>query len=152
MTITARTAPTGIPMINGFKTTIAFAANAAVKFWEETVAPPGFDGGEKVEMTSMLNISDRTYAAQVLKTLTDTNITAFWVPALYTDIVALINTNGWITVHLPDLSNIRFVGYLQSAIPQAHTNNSPPKIDIKINVTNRLNNGIETVPVWTATV
>ncbi len=149
MPTTPRTAPTGAAMQDGYKTVIAFAADPDILLWEESVQPPGVDGGEKMSMTTMFNDEWHTFAAQALKMLTDSAITCKYVPAAYPLIVALVNINGWITIHFPNLGTLDFVGYLQSAIPNSHEIGTPPTIALKINPTNRLNTGVETDPVYT---
>ncbi len=150
MTTIPRVAPTSkVPLTDGFKTKIAFASDPDVAFWENSSTPPGIDGGEKVAMSNMFNVDWHTDAPQALKRLTDSSLNAFWNPKYLAEVLALINVNGWITVTFSDGTTLDFVGYLQSAIPQSFEIGQPPMIAIKINPTNRLNTGVETVPVIT---
>lgn len=151
MTTTARTTPSGVPLEDGFSTKIAFAADPNIDFWEMSVQPPGLDIGEKIETTSMLNDTWRTFAAQVLKTLTDSNLTVKYDPAVYDQIIALQGVNGWITLHFPNGDTLDFVGYLQSFTPQTNEIGQLPTAAIKINPTNQLL-GVETAPDYTAAV
>ena len=69
--ITARTTPAGIMLKDGYSTKIAFAADPDVSFWEKTVKPPGIDGGDGIEQTTMHNSAYRTMRSRSLKTLTE---------------------------------------------------------------------------------
>ena len=54
-TIGTKPTPTGVPLRDGQWTHISFAADETVGFWEKTVQPFGFDGGEPVDQTTMHN-------------------------------------------------------------------------------------------------
>ena len=45
-TVTARGTPAGTKLDDGFSTKVAFAADPTIAFFEKTVQPPGFDGGD----------------------------------------------------------------------------------------------------------
>lgn len=149
MATTTRATPSGAYLNDGYSTKIAFALDSDIEFWEKSVQPPGLDIGDKIETTSMLNTEWKTFAAQSLKTLTDSTVTASYDPLLYSSIQNLIGKNGWITVHFPNGDKLDFVGYLQSFVPQSHEIGAQPTCSIKINPTNQLL-GVETDPVYTA--
>ena len=135
--VTARSTPTGKFLDDGFSTKIAFARDADVNFWEKTVQPPGFDGGDAIETTTMHNVTYRTMAARALKTLTDCSITVAYDPAVYTEILNnLINQEGAITVHFSDGSTLAFFGYLQKFEPGECQEGEQPEADITIVATN----------------
>ena len=153
MTTTTRVVPTVLDMEDGFSTKIAFKLDPNIEFFENSVTPPGIDVGEKIDMSSMLNEEWRTFAAQVLKTLTDVTINASYNPVLYPSVVALVGKNDWITIHFPNGAKLNFYGYLQSAVPQSHEIGAKPMIALKINPTNRHpTTGVETDPVFVAAV
>jgi hypothetical protein len=52
-TPTARVAPAGIKLKDGFPTKITLAADTNIEFWEKQVKPPGIDGGDAVVQTTM---------------------------------------------------------------------------------------------------
>jgi len=132
----ARGTPTGTKLDDGFSIKIAFTADPDVDFWEKTVTPPGIDGGDAIEQTTMHNTAWRTFAARLLKTLTDASITAAYDPLVYDQIVALINVEGLITVHFPDTSTLDFYGFLKSFAPSDHSEGSQPEADLTIVPTN----------------
>lgn len=133
---TARVTPVGIKLKDGFSTTVAFAADPNVSFWEKTVKPPGLDGGDAIEQTTMHNVRLRTMASRSLSTMTPMNLTAAYDPAVYTQILALINVEGSITVHFPDGSRLSFFGFLQSFETQDMSEGEQPEADIVVTPTN----------------
>jgi hypothetical protein len=149
MTTTARGTPEGEYLRDGFRTLIAFEDDPTVSFWEQTVQPPGIDGGDKIDITTMHNDDWRTFAARSLKTLTEISGTCLYDPGVYESILDLINKNGWITVHFPDESTLDFVGYLKDFIPAALVEGTPPTANYTIVPTNELN-GSEVEPEYTS--
>ncbi|GIW60121.1 MAG: hypothetical protein KatS3mg087_1187 [Patescibacteria group bacterium] len=149
MATTARTAPTGKRLSDGFSTKIAFAADPDVTFWEISVTPPGWDGGDKIDDTTMFNTAYRTFAPRKLIEGTDISAVVAYDPKVINEILALINVNGWITVHFPNGDTLDFVGYLKSFVPSELSEGERPTADITIVVTNRLDTGVETAPVFT---
>lgn len=150
-TTSARIAPTGIKLDDGFSTTISFARKTNINLWEKTVKPPGLDGGEKIEQTTMLNIAYRTFTARALKTVTDCTFNAQYDPGVYTDILALINLEGSVTIHFPDGSTYDFYGYLGKFEPAELQEGSPPMAACTIFPTNYdPTNKVEAAPVLTS--
>ena len=150
MTTTTRVTPVGIHMDDGFSTKIAFAADANVSFWEKTVTPPGVEGGDAIETTTMHNVTWRTMAARKLRTLTDASITVMYDPWVFDQIVALVNIEGEITVHFPNGDTLDFWGFLKSFVPGELVEGSPPEAEITIVCTNQNLSGVEVSPTLTA--
>lgn len=149
MVTTARSTPSGDLLEDGYQSLIAFAADADISLWEKSVQPPGIEGGDEIDITTMHNVTWRTRAARSLKTLTNSSITVAYDPAVYTQILALINVNGWITVHFPDGSTLDFVGYLKNFTPNELSEGAQPEASCEIVPTNQLA-GVETAPEYTA--
>lgn len=149
MTTTARDTPVGTSLDDGYSTKIAFAEDADVSFWEKTVTPPGVEGGDAIETTTMHNTTWRTKAARSLKELTDGAITCAYDPAVYDQIIALVNVEGEITCHFSDSSTLDFWGYLKSFVPQECQEGEQPEAEIEIVCTNENSSGTETGPNWT---
>lgn len=112
-TPSARVAPVGIKLKDGFSALITLAADTDVSFWEKTVKPPGIDGGDSIEQTTMHSTTWRTFAARSLKTLTEMTCKAAYDPAVYTQLVSLINVPTTVTVRFSDGSTLAFYGYLK---------------------------------------
>jgi len=155
-TITARSLPSPASgkMPDGFPTTIAFAANAAIQFWEVTTQPPGIDGGEPINNTTMLNILWRTMRARKLKTLTPIKVTAAYDPDAFnsaTNLVTMINHEDSVTVHFPTNDTVAFYGYLQKAEPAEHKEGEMPLLTITVVPTNwDPANNVEAGPLYTS--
>lgn len=133
---TDRTTPAGTKLDDGFSTKIAFAADPDVSFWEKTVQPPGIDGGDPIDTTTMHNTAWRTMAARALKTLTESSLTVAYDPVVYDQIIALVNVEGAITVHFPNGDTLDFFGFLQTFEPDSNEEGSQPEATITIVPTN----------------
>lgn len=134
--VTARSIPSGLKMDDGYQALIAFAADPDVSFWEKTVKPPGVDGGDAIETTTMHNDTYRTMASRALKTLTEASCTAAWDPKLYDQIIALINVETSITIHFPSGATLAFFGFLKSFDPSELKEGEQPEASITIVCTN----------------
>lgn len=150
-TAAARSAPAGIRIDDGFSTLIAFATIPTISFWEKTVTPPGIDGGDAIDTTTMHNVLWRSRASRALKTLTDSSLKAAYDPNLYNSILALINLETTITVHFPDGSTLAFFGFLQKFEPGDLAEGTQPECTITIVPTNiDPVNHVEAAPVLTS--
>jgi len=135
-TLTARVAPLGIALADGYSTKIAFAADSDISFWEKSVSPPSLDGGDTIEVSTMHNSVYRTFAARALITLGESSITAAYDPDAYDEIIGIINVNTSVTVHFPDGSTLTFWGYLRTFEPGDNTEGEQPEATITIQPTN----------------
>jgi len=149
---TVRVTPVGIKLDDGFSTKIAFARDSNVSFWEKSVSPPGLDGGEAIETTTMHNLIYRTMASRALVTLTESSLTVAYDPNVYNDILTnLINQEGSITVHFPDSSKLDFYGYLRTFEPSELSEGEQPEATVTITPTNfDPVNRVEAAPVLTS--
>lgn len=134
---TARVAPTGLYLIDGHSTKIAFARDSDISFWEKSPQPPGMDGGDPIDVTTMHNTTWRTMRPRSLTTLTELSITAAYDPVCYTDILNnLLNQEGSITVTFSDGSTLDFFGYLKTFEPNEVEEGEQPEASITIQPTN----------------
>ena len=149
---TERVAPAGIRLDDGYQTLIAFALDPDVSFWEKTVKPPGLDGGDAIDTTTMHNVTWRTFAARQLKTLTNAQTKVSYDPNVYNNILSnLINREGAITVHFPDGSTLDFFGFLRTFDPQPLTKGQMPRATVAFTPTNYdPANNVEAGPVLTS--
>ncbi len=136
-------------MEDGFSTIIAFPSHPSVAFEEKTVTPPGVSGGGQNDVTTMRNTTWRTMAPKKLKTLTESTFEAAYDPAVFDDIVAMVNDNQLITITFPDASTLAFYGWLDDFIPNANEEGSQPTANCTIQISNRTDAGVETAPVYT---
>lgn len=110
---TARGTPTGIMLERGYSTKITFAANPTVSFWEKSIQPPGVDGGDAIDITTMHSVTWRNMAPASLKTLSECSVTAAYDPNLYNQALDLVNVETTVTITFPDASTLAFYGFLQ---------------------------------------
>jgi len=134
---------------DGHQTLIGFAVNPSVKFYEKTVTPPGVDGGGENDTTTMLNTAWRTRAPKKLKTLSNASITVAYDPAVYPQIVAMVNVNTLITVTFADGDTLAFWGWLNSFTPGEAQEGEQPTAQIEIIPSNQNDSGVETAPIHT---
>lgn len=147
-TATVRTTPTGKFLGDGHSTKIAFSRNAGVNLWEKTVKPPGIDGGDPVDVTTMHNITWTTLNPRKLRTMTESTFTAAYDPVVYTEILSLVNAEGSVTVIFPDGSTLAFFGYLQKFEPNDNKEGEQPEATCTIACTNYdPTNDVEAGPV-----
>ena len=153
---TSRTSPpTGTKLDDGFATLITISGNPAISFWEKTVTPPGVEGGDPVDTSTMHNVTWRTLSPPVLKTLTEVTLTAAYDPVLYDStganpIVQAINDRRTITVKFADGSTVAFYGYLRAFTPGDSSEGAQPEATVTIQPTNVDASNNEEGPVYTA--
>lgn len=149
---TARTTPAGRKLDEGFPTKIAFSRLPGASFWEKTVQPPGVDGGEPVDITTMHNVAWRTRNPRVLVDLMPHTVKAAYDPNWYNQIVnTLINAKGSVTVRFPDGSTLDYFGYLQKIEPDQIEEGKQPEATLTIVPTNwDYVNNVESPPVLTS--
>ncbi len=76
---------------------------------------------------------------------------AAYDPVVYTDILALINAPGGVTVHFPDGSTLDFYGYIKKFEPAALKEGEQPEATVTIVPTNYdPANHVEASPVLTS--
>jgi hypothetical protein len=148
---TERVTPTAKKMDDGYKTLITFAANPSIEFWEKTVTPPGVDGGDPLDTTTMHSTRWRTRAPRALITLGEVKATVEWNPSLYVSILALINKKDTVTIRFPDQSTLAFFGFLRLFDPGDLAEGGEPTASITVTPTNADPvTGAEQAPVYTA--
>lgn len=137
LTTTTRSTPVGVPLDDGYSTKIALANDPDISFWEKTVKPPGLDGGDAIDTTTMHNSTYRTFASRALSTMTDITITAAWDPQCYDSVLAQINVEQSITVHFPNGDRLDLYGFLRTFEPQDHVEGTHPEVNLTITPTNQ---------------
>lgn len=145
--------PAGIRLDTGHRTTICFSADTNIGLWEKTVKPPGFDGGDPVDTTTMWNTTWRTKNPNDLIEMSDSEATCAYDPLMYTDLLALLDVKTTITNTFPDLSQLSYYGFLQAWEPGELAIGEQPESDVTIAVTNQdPQSGAETSPLYTNVV
>jgi hypothetical protein len=142
--------PSGKDLEDGFSTIITMANAANVAFWEQSVKPPGFDGGDLIPQTTMRNSVWRTFAPRKLKTLTAMTFKAAYDPKVIGDINNQMNINQLYTVTHSNGAKWSFYGVLNKFDPDEETEGNKPTASCTITPTNRDNTGAEVGPTYTA--
>jgi hypothetical protein len=137
-------------LTDGHPTTISFSAgtSAAAYLWEKTVTPPGVSGGGENDTTNMHNSIWRTRQPKVLKTLSNMSFDAQYDPAIYDEIVGMVNVNQQITVTFSDGSTLVFWGWLDEFTPGSCEEGTPPIASCTIIPSNLNDSDVETAPVY----
>jgi len=137
-TASTRLTPTGIKLPDGYQSLITFSRDRDVSFWEKTVKPPGLDGGDAIDTTTMHNVLYRTFTSRSLQTMTDAATTVAYDPAVFSQILTnLVNQPGVVTVAYPDGSTLAFYGYLRSFEPNELSEGAQPEASVTITCTNQ---------------
>ncbi len=132
---------------DGFSTLIEFSANTSIKLWEKSVTPPGVSGGGANETTTMRNTEWRTNSPKKLKTLTEGGAQCAYDPAVFPEIVAMVNVNQEITITFADGDTLTFWGWLDEFIPGEIVEGEQPTAEIKIIPSNQDNSRVEQAPI-----
>jgi len=148
--VTARTTPVGYKMPDGYRSTFAAAAKPGLQLWEVSGKPPGIDGGEMINTTTMLNNIWRTWDARHLKTLTPLTFKAAFDPDVWNDLLNMINTPGAWTFHYPSGDALSFYANLEKVEPEDFEEGKMPMVTCTLTPTNwDPVNFVEAAPVYT---
>lgn len=131
-----RSTPGQAPAKDGLSTKIALENDSDIEFWEVEVQPPGVDGGDAIEMTTMHSVTWRIFRSRQLKTLTEFTVRAFYAQDVYVSILAQINNEQTITIIHPDTDKTSFYGFMRRFEPQPNVEGQPPEANITFMPTN----------------
>jgi hypothetical protein len=133
---------------DGFSTTITLTG-AGTTFWEKTVQPPGIDGGEPIDTTTMRNEHLRTKWPRSLYDVTPMELNVAYDPTVYNTIKSEVNKNQEMVTTLPDDTTITWWGYLKTFTPEALEEGKEPAARITLVPTNVNDSNEETPPTVT---
>lgn len=131
-------------MKDGFSTTISVAG---LSFREKGVKPPGLDGGDGIDITTMRNTKYRTKWPKSLIGVDAISTTVSYESSQYGAALAAINVNGAIVVTLPDSHTITVYGFIQKFEPTEHKEGTQPEAALTLCITN-MNGDTEAGPVY----
>jgi len=130
--------PAGIHFDDGYSTRIVFSADTDIGLWMKTVTPPGWDGGDEIDITTMHNSALRTFAARSLATLTEFSTTCAWDPLVYDGVKNnLLNVETTVAVYFPDGTSLAFYGFLKRFEPGEMVEGEQPEATVTVQPTNR---------------
>jgi len=135
---------------DGFSTTIAFADDSDVQMEVKEITPPGLTGGGEIDTTTMANTAWRTKYPKSLKTASECSLVVAWDPALYDEIITMLNANQLCTITFPDSSTLAFWGWIDEFTPNASTEGEQPTANMTIIPSNRNDSNVETAPAYSA--
>lgn len=147
-TPTARQTPTGQKMDDGFSTKITFAADPDVALWEKSITPPGLDGGDPIDTTTMFNTDLRTKALRQLMEMKESSFTAAYRAGTLPQLIALINVLTVITLTFPNGKTWAFWGGLTKFEPGPLEEGTFPEATCTIAPTNEDTAGNEQLPAY----
>jgi hypothetical protein len=129
---TVRGTPAGIKLRDGFRTHITFSIDPTLELWEKNVTPPGIEGGDAIDQTTMHNIFRRTKAPRQLYEVSDSSMTCAYDPACYDAIRDMVNVPQTITCTFSDGSTFADYGWLRSFLPTEHVEGEQPEAEVVI--------------------
>lgn len=129
---TTRQTPTGIKLDDGFSTKVTFGSDPDLSVWEKEVTPPGKEGGDPIDTTTMWNDTYETVRPRALIKSTNGQILVAYDPAVVDDIEAMVNVETTITFTYPDGTTEAIFGFLKSFQRQAMQRNAQPQATIEI--------------------
>ncbi len=148
-TATARGTAGGSPIPDGYQSLVTFKLDATIELFEKTVTPPGVDGGDAIETTTMHNATWRTFAARGLKTLTEMTFVAAYDVAVYEAIISIINDDTEVvTVTWSDGDTLAFYGFLKMFEPGELSEGVQPEATVTVVPTNVDDTGAEFGPAY----
>jgi hypothetical protein len=136
-TPTVRVTPSGRKLGDGYKTLVTLAADTNIELWEKSVTPPGIEGDDPNDTTTMHNTTWRTKSPRTLATMTPMSLSCQYDPVAYSSVVALVNVVTTVTVHFPDGSTLAFYGFVKSFQPDALEEGKIPEAKVEIVPTNQ---------------
>lgn len=140
-------------LTDGCKTTVTFYAlgtGVTIKLKETSCTPPGIEGGEPNDTTTMRNTNWRTKQPKKFKELSDGSAEFQYDPAIYDQILSIINVNGVIRWDFPDGSALEHWGWLRNFTPGPCVEGSMPTATGTIVGGNQDDSGNEVAPDYQA--
>ena len=149
---TARGAPSGIALKEGFSVEMTFALLPTASLWCKTMKPLPITNNDSIDTTTQKNTAVKTRRPRVLNdTGPETTFKATYDPNLRSQIRStLVGKEGSITQWFPDNSSEDFFGYLKTADFEEMAEGELPIVNITVVCTNWDPVGrVEAGPVYT---
>lgn len=146
-----RVAPVGKKLDDPFPTTVAFSAKPSLGLWEKSITPPGIDGREPIDVTTMFNQHVTGKAPRVLKDFTNAKGKYQYDPSKLADYITMINQRQTLTTWFASGDSWCYYGYIQKFTPTENSDSTePPMADVEVVVTNiDPATNLEALPVMT---
>jgi hypothetical protein len=140
-------------LTDGCPTTVQFFAlgsSVTILLKETSCTPPGIEGGDANDTTTMRNTTWRTKQPKQFIELSDGSAEFQYDPAIYDQILSIINVNGKILWTFPDGSTLEHWGWLKNFTPGPLTEGSMPTASGTIIGGNQDDEGNEVAPDYAA--
>lgn len=135
--LAVRAIPLAIRLDCGYQSLVVFKSKENLAIFEKTVQPPGFDGGDAIKTTTMLNSDWETKAPQRLAGHDDAVVVAAYDPHVMSVLNnVLINVPDSITWAYPEGSAEVYWAYLQKVAKSPLQKDQQPEMTLTIVVTN----------------
>lgn len=145
---TARQNPTGVKLKDGYRTLVTFSSDPSISVWERSINPPGLEGGDPVDTTTMHNDVWRSMSSRALVSMTEFSMEVGYDPIIFSDLLALLNVETTVTVTFPDGSTLAFYGFLKNFAPGTLKEGEFPTASVTVVPTNAdPTTGAEEAPV-----
>lgn len=140
---TVRQAPTGVRIPDGFVTKLCFHSQPALGVWEKQVKPPGFDGGEMIDISTMFNTLYHTMYPRALIKVDEISSVCGYDPDAIAQLIALINYPDSVSIFYPDntsydifacLRRVEFSEHQEGEFPTATLTIAPMMYDANAHV------------------
>lgn len=115
---------------DGFSTLITLANAPSIAFKEKSVTPPGVEGGDPIDTSTMHSVTWRNKAPRSLKEMTDASATVSYDPAVYDDIIDQVNVQQAITITYPDGTQMALWGFLRNFSPGELSEGDQPTAEV----------------------
>lgn len=144
--------PVGYKMPDGFPSMLTMSGAPSVALWIQTIKFGGYDGGDKIPTTTMMNLHRRTFAPRSLLTKDDCTFKAAFDPDIFNGTIqGLINLPQTITEFYPDGSSLCYYGFLQKMGEPEFKEGEFPVADFTVVATNwDTVHQVEAIEVFTA--
>jgi hypothetical protein len=129
-----------------YMTFYALGTGVSILLKEVSVTPPGVEGGGPNDTTTMRNVNWRTKQPKHLKELSDGACVFQYDPAIYDQILSIVNVNGVIRLDFPDGSALQFWGWLNNFTPGEAVEGAMPTATGTVHCSNQDDAGNEVAP------
>lgn len=117
---------------NGFRALYTLGADPAIRLWEKSVTPPGFDGQSPVDLYNQHWTKWTPQVPRGQAKMTEGRMIVAYDVRVLPQILAAINREDEITVNFPDGRFWAFFGYLQRFTPGEMTDGVQPTAEVVI--------------------
>ena len=127
-------------LTDGHPTRLTFYAlgtSVTIYMKEQSVTPPGLDGGDPNDTTTMLNVNYRTKQPKKLIDTTPAAATFSYDPRILDQLLSILNVNGVVRIDYPNGDAWEFWGWLASFTPGECVEGAMPTATARIECGNQ---------------